>query len=77
MGYYTLHRIRIINQYNTEENLEILLDYIEKISGYSFHISDSVIKDYYDEEYMKGINGMNAKIIWKQYQDFCLILKFK
>ena len=54
MGYYTLHRIRIINQYNTEENLKILLDYIEKISGYSFHISDSVIKDYSDEEFDEG-----------------------
>ena len=34
--------------------MEILLDYIEKISGYSFHIFDSVIKDYYDEEYDEG-----------------------
>ena len=45
MGYYTYHRIRIINEYNTEENLEELKEYIEKISGYHFNISESVIYD--------------------------------
>ena len=45
MGYYTVHRIRIINEYNIEENLEELKEYIEKISGYSFDISGSVIYD--------------------------------
>ncbi len=45
MGYYTKHRIRIINEYNTEENLEELKDYIEKISGYSFSLSGGVIYD--------------------------------
>ena len=45
MGYYTKHRIRIINEYNTEENLEELKEYIEKISGYSFDISGEVIYD--------------------------------
>ena len=50
MGYYTLHRIRIINEYNTQENLEELKDIIEKISEYSFHLNDGVITDYLDEE---------------------------
>ena len=45
MGYYTYHRIRIINEYNTKENLEELKEYIEKISGYYFDISGSVIYD--------------------------------
>ena len=43
MGYYTYHRIRILNEYNTKENLEKLKEYIEKLSGYSFEISGSVI----------------------------------
>ena len=45
MGYYTKHRIRIINEYNTEENLEELKEFIEKISGYSFYMSEGVIYD--------------------------------
>ena len=47
MGYYTKHRIRIINEYNTEENLDKLLDLIEKVSEYNgfFEIIDSVITD--------------------------------
>ena len=54
MGYYTLHRIRIINEYNTKKNLEKLNEYIKKISGYSFYISGSVLKDYSNEEYDEG-----------------------
>ena len=50
MGYYTLHRIRIINAYNTEENLTKLMECIEKISGLSFQKYGSVLKDYKDEE---------------------------
>ena len=49
MGYYTLHRIRIINGYNTEENLIKLMECIEKISGLSFEKSGSILKDYNDE----------------------------
>ena len=43
MGYYTLYRIRIINEYSPKENLEELKGYIEKISGYTFDMSGSVI----------------------------------
>jgi hypothetical protein len=50
MGYYILHRIRIINAYNTEENLTKLMECIEKISGLSFQKYGSVLKDYKDEE---------------------------
>ena len=46
MGYYTIHKIKIINQYNTKENLEKLLDIIKKISGYGcFDIIGSTITD--------------------------------
>ena len=45
MGYYTLHKIRIINEYNTERNLEILLKKIKEISDYQFTISGSEIED--------------------------------
>ena len=34
MGYYTMHRIKIINEYNTKENLEKLVELIEKVSEY-------------------------------------------
>ena len=43
MGYYTLHKIRILNEYNTKENLEELKEYIEKISGYTFEIYGLII----------------------------------
>ena len=48
MGYYTMHRIKIINEYNTKENLEKLVELIEKVSEYKgfFNILDSVITDY-------------------------------
>ena len=45
MGYYTLHKIRIINQYNTKQNLIKLLEKIEEISGYGFIIVGSTIVD--------------------------------
>ena len=47
MGYYTLHKIKIVNKdYNTRENLNKLLDVIEKISGYTFYITGSTIADF-------------------------------
>ena len=47
MGYYTIHIIKIVNKYNTRENLEKLLDIILKISGYSaFDIVGSSITDF-------------------------------
>ena len=51
MGYYTLHKISIINEYNTERNLEILSNKILEISGYGFGIVGSVI---YDSSYNSG-----------------------
>ena len=45
MGYYTLHKIRIINEYNTKKNLIILLKKIDEISGYGFEIVGSTIFD--------------------------------
>ena len=62
MGYYTLHRIRIINKYNTKKNFEILGEYIRKISGYIFHIYGSVLKDYSDKESDEGNK-------WYDYED--------
>ena len=51
MGYYTMHKIRIVNQgYNTRGNLNKLLDVIEKISGYTFYIIGSTISDFKNEE---------------------------
>ena len=45
MGYLTLHKIRIINQYNTEQNLIKLLEKIAGISEYGFIIDGSSIVD--------------------------------
>ena len=45
MGYYTLHKIRIINQYNTKKNLDILLEKISEIANYDFIIVGNVIID--------------------------------
>ena len=50
MGYYTLHKIRIVNEYNTRNNLIKLLDVIEKISGYTFNIIGSTIADFKDSD---------------------------
>ena len=60
MGYYTKHRIRIINEYNTEENLIKLKELIEKISGYTFHISGEVITDYDGYKWYECENNMEA-----------------
>jgi len=38
MGYYTLHKISIINKYNNSRNLEKLCDVIEEVTGYGFRI---------------------------------------
>ena len=40
MGYYTLHKITIINKYNTLENLEKLCDVIYEVSHYDFSINE-------------------------------------
>ena len=45
MGYCTLHKIRIINQYNTKKNLETLLEKISEIANYDFIIVGNVIID--------------------------------
>ena len=53
MGYYTLHKIRIINnRYNNLRNLERLLKVIEEVSKYEYRIeSESYI---IDDEYNDG-----------------------
>ena len=55
MGYYTIHKIRIVNEYNTRNNLNKLLDVIEKISGYTFYIIGSTIADF------NNSNGFGTK----------------
>ena len=45
MGYYTLHKIRIINAYNTKKNLLLLLEKIKEVSGYIYEIVGTVIFD--------------------------------
>ena len=45
MGYYTLHKISIINKYNSEKNLEKLWEVIKDVSGYGFTIYDSYLID--------------------------------
>ncbi len=46
MSYFTIHKIKIINQYNTKKNVKTLLDIIKKISGYDgFDIIGSTITD--------------------------------
>ena len=51
MGYYTLHRIKIINEYNSKENLEKLEEIMEKITEYTFYLSDDdlVLTDYNED----------------------------
>ena len=46
MGYLTLHAIRIINKYNTRNNLKKLKRVIEIMSDYSFDIKGSILTDY-------------------------------
>ena len=38
MGYYTLHKISIINKYNNSRNLEKLHEVIEEVTEYCFRI---------------------------------------
>ena len=45
MGYYTLHKISIINKYNSEKNLEKLWEVIKDVSEYEFTITDSYLID--------------------------------
>ena len=45
MGYYTLHKISIVNKYNTPKNLEKLWDVVKNVSGYEFKIFDSYLID--------------------------------
>ena len=40
MGYYTLHKISIINKYNKLRNLETLLEVIEEVTDYAFRIQE-------------------------------------
>ena len=61
MGYYTKHRIRIINEHNTEENLEKLVKYLCQISGYFFYIYGSEIRSYTDDDNDYGIKWYNCK----------------
>ena len=46
MGYRTIHAIRIINKYNTRNNLKKLKRVIEIMSDYSFDIKGSILTDY-------------------------------
>ena len=62
MGYYTLHRIRIINKFNTKKNLEKLQEYLNKMRASTFYISGSVLKDYSNEEYDEGSK-------WYEYEN--------
>ena len=68
MGYYTKHRIRIINEYNTEENLEELKKIIEKISGYTFYLSDGVIYDDEHKWYECKSNMVAVSIFFPDYE---------
>ena len=74
MGYYTLHRIRIINEYNTKNNLEKLKEHIQKISGYNFYLSGSVLKDYHNKEFDDGTKWYqcenNMKAVSRYVPDF-------
>ena len=67
MGYYTLHKIKIINKYNNSRNLEKLYEVIEEVTNYSF-----IIKDDYDNgcEYIIDDNyngGYGSK--WYSFDD--------
>ena len=46
MGYYTIHAIRIINKYNTRNNLKKLRRVIEIMSDYEFDLKGSILTDY-------------------------------
>ena len=61
MGYYTKHRIRIINEHNTEENLEKLAKYLMQISGYCFCLYDSELRSYSEDEGDYGIKWYNCQ----------------
>ena len=74
MGYYTLFRIRIINKYNTKENLEELKGYIEKISGYTFDISGSVI---YSNEIKWYSSKYHMKLVSQFFPEYEIQLKGK
>ena len=45
MGYFTKHKIRIINEYNTKRNLKLLLKRLIEITNYTFIISGNTIHD--------------------------------
>ena len=45
MGHYTLHKIRIINKYNSYKNLERLWKIVKNVSGYIFNINASYLID--------------------------------
>ena len=51
MGYYTMHKIRIINEYNTPRNLELLKVITERVSEYHLEIEDGAIIDYASNAY--------------------------
>ena len=51
MGYYTIHVIRILNKYNTQNNLLKLCEVTEKISHHYFDISGSWMIDKNEEGY--------------------------
>ena len=53
MGYYTLHRIRIINKYNNYRNLEKLKEVIEEVTDYDFRI-DYDLQYIIDDNYNCG-----------------------
>ena len=45
MGYYTIHKIKIINGYNTRENFNRLVNVITEICDFDFKIVGSVLID--------------------------------
>ena len=67
MGYYTLHKISIINKYNNPRNLEKLNEVIKEITKYCFRI--------YDDEYIIDDNyndGFGSK--WYSFNDDIYII---
>ena len=63
MGYYTLHAIRIINNYNTVKNLKNLLWVLERLSKYYLGIIGKVITDYFYHDYGTKWYGINNDMI--------------
>ena len=59
MGYYTKHKIRIINEYNTKKNLKVLLNRLISMTNYNFIITGSTIHDIH--------SGLNDGIGCKWY----------